>query len=299
MGILCDYCTQPKYESRLDTVIDNFLTFDKQMETFQIRNVVMNAWRSASSASAKVKMGILYHSLEESEKGERLFGEIYKERRAQAEQNGELLRAEKSDKVRQEADKKIKKEKKKEETFDFMDIDFVYIGEEKPSLRKFEDVCNYFPQASMRAGNPSKPTGGLWASPVKSNGKTDWENWLNEKGIGEDRTNREIYCLEEKGDNHYHIVPKKDCRILCIDNADKIARYWRKRGTSIAEYGGVPLLNYEAIFEDYDAIFVPDRWGDFSNPFREWSVETLLVGNIRKFEVMDDKEYEKYKLKQM
>ena len=299
MGILCDYYVQPKLEKRLDTVIENFLTFDKQMDKFQIHNIVMNAWGDASSEVAKIKMGILCHSLEESEKSERLFGEIYKERKAQAEQKGVLLKAAKADKVRQEADKKAKKIAKKEETLDFTDIDFVYVGEEKPTLRKFERISNYSPYFSSGNGNPSKPTGGLWASPVKPNGKTDWENWLNETEIGEERPNREVYCLEEKGDQHYHLVPKKGSRILCVDNTDKIERYWRRKGYDVAEYGGVPLLNYEAIFEDYDAIFVPDRWGDFPNPFRLWSVETLLVGNIRKFEIMDDKEYEEYKLKQM
>lgn len=53
------------------------------------------------------------------------------------------------------------------------DIELIYNGEDRPSKACFEPITNT---------KYSKPDGGLWTSPLnKSNGKSAWQSWCEER----------------------------------------------------------------------------------------------------------------------
>jgi len=175
---------------------------------------------------------------------------------------------------------------------DFSKLEFVYVGKSKPTMEDFVPIKNFDIKSS---GNPSKPSGGLWASPVMENGKSDWENWLDEKESWTDKTNREMFNLKDKGSDRFYITPKKGCRILCIDEPEKYESYLRRNnGQPLVAYHSL-LIDYEAIMKDYDAVYVPQREDDYSPAFQLWSAKTLLIGNLDAFNIQTEQEHSKQK----
>lgn len=168
-------------------------------------------------------------------------------------------------------------------------LEFIHIGNAKPDATMFKPIKN----SDFKTNEffTSKPDGGLWASPVMKNGHSDWENWLDETQPFEERTNREIYALGSKGAQRYYLIPKADCRILKADKYEKWAPYLKED-----KMYDLKMVDYEKMAEHYDAFFLPLRIGDISNnPFQMWSTQTLLVFNLDKFTIMDEREYAKYK----
>jgi len=163
---------------------------------------------------------------------------------------------------------------------------FIYIGEKRPTADSFKPIQNFKPNPQNPFAFSSKPNGGLWASPVMENGRSDWENWLEETEPFNDGPNKEVYHLKTKGNERYYLIPKSDCRILVADNQDSCLPYIQP-STPYQE----PTINFEAMAQTYDAFVLPYRVGDWPGPFRMWSCETLLVFNLDKFEIMNEHEY--------
>lgn len=173
-------------------------------------------------------------------------------------------------------------------------LEFVYIGEVKPTSEKFKPIKN-FDTEHYNSPNPSKPEGGLWASPVMENGKSDWENWLEEDVSWAHETNRELFNLGHKGTERFYIIPKKGCRILCADRPEKYEPYFRRKNGKVIVQHHVPLIDYEAMMKDFDAIYVPERCNEFSSPFELWSAQTLLIGNLDAFDIQTELEHSRIK----
>ena len=176
-------------------------------------------------------------------------------------------------------------------------LEFVYVGADKPTVDDFKPIRNFNPETDCH--NPTKPNGGLWASPVMGNGKSDWENWLDEEDPWEHKTNREMFGLENKEEQRFYVKPKKGCRILYADSPEKYEPYLQKKDGKPVVAHHVPLIDYEAMMKDFDAIYVPERHDDFPGPFQRWSAKTLLIGNIDAFDVQTELEHSKQKSSSM
>lgn len=119
----------------------------------------------------------------------------------------------------------------------------------------------------------NKPLNVLWTSPINPlTGKTEWSTWCEENDF---RTN----SLQNK----YHIVPDEDARILLgKEDNPELRKYIidDKR------------LNFEAIAQDYDALYVPNP--PSMGLFDGWDVSTCIFFN-QKYTVMNEKMYSLYK----
>lgn len=175
-----------------------------------------------------------------------------------------------------------------------LELEFVYVGEVKPTSEKFKPIKNFNPE-HYNSPNPSKPEGGLWTSPVMENGKSDWENWLEEDVSWANKTNRELFNLGYMGNERFYVIPKKGCRILCADSREKIEPYYRRRDGKVIIEHHVPLIDYEAMMKDFDAIYVPERCNEYSSPFELWSAQTLLIGNLDAFDIQTEQEHSRRK----
>lgn len=173
------------------------------------------------------------------------------------------------------------------------ELEFVYIGASKPTTEDFKPIENFNPETDF--SNPSKPKGGLWASPIMGNGKSDWENWLNEKDPWTHKTNRDMFGLDDKKTERFYVVPKQGCRVLCIDDEEKIEPYLKKVNGRVVAAQHIPLIDYEALMKDFDAIYVSERHDDFPGPFKLWSTKTMLVGNLDAFDIQTESEHSRSK----
>jgi len=312
--VLFDYFSKPKLEHYWDTIAENLLTFDKQMERFQFSNILLFGYGERNSELIDAKRNVLYGVLEEAEKNkDKSLREIYQKRKNVGYQAEWFLNAKEHSAIVAKELNELPKTKK----IDLSDIDFVYTGKERPSQQNFDFIQNYSRYSSKGSNNPSKASGGLWASPVMDNGKTDWENWLSEQGWGS-------FMDKKKGLPRWHIVPKEGCRILYVgekddDKENAVRKYILNRRGQVCtneelkkmlgefygtdtEFGReeyVVRLDYTAMEREYDAIYVPTREDSWSPIFFGWDVKSMHIFNLRNFDIMDDQEYEQYKVKRL
>ena len=154
------------------------------------------------------------------------------------------------------------------------DIDLIYSGTQRPST----EVSIVFHPGF------NKPEGGLWTSPMGEDGKSVWQEWC------EDNDYNTQYYQER-----WHIVPHEDCKILIVEeDLGNVKDYL------VQDDEGYKVLDFEKISSSYDAVYFPDETVFLHNYrmdcLHAYDVESCLFLKP-KFDVMDDEEYEKYKIK--
>lgn len=131
-------------------------------------------------------------------------------------------------------------------------------------------------------GYMNKPFGGLWACPIRLDGEfiTAWQEWCS---------NEMPHWLKDFG---VKFSLKDNARIYTIDSYDDLAALYDKYKQESTVYYPKPLLDFEAISLDFDAIYLTE-YGEMVTRFSEvdlygWDVETLLVLN---FDAIDRQEF--------
>ena len=197
----------------------------------------------------------------------------------------------------------------------FWDIDFIHHSNsnEKPKLYTKEDfdekIKQHLPEdiseekfAQERnvylydANAWEKPMWGLWTSPNSEDNVADWRRWC----IGENFNHASLLG------KRWHIVPNDDCKVLVVkEDLSNLKQYFIDNPRD-EDFG--LKVNFEAMSEDYDAIYVPERvvkhWegytaknskgGDaYFNGF-PWDVASCVFFK-EKYEVMDEEEYCQYR----
>ncbi|MBP5399646.1 MAG: hypothetical protein J6Y53_04440 [Alphaproteobacteria bacterium] len=155
-------------------------------------------------------------------------------------------------------------------------IDLIYVGFNKPNKENFTPVKN------LDCWTKPQEDGGFWTSPMENNGKSSWQNWLE---------NQNHHSLDEL--KHWHIIMEPETRILEADMMlHNIRPYLRKSHGMPMPY----IIDYEKMSKDYDFLYVPKEVQERHRMgvFMGFDVETGLFLNPT-FEALDDKEYEVFK----
>lgn len=149
------------------------------------------------------------------------------------------------------------------------DLEYIFMGKEKPSAGKFKTIYN--------GTLPNKFSGGLWASPKTENGHSAWYNWSERMGE----------TCWTTGAKAYYIQPKKDCRCLVAYSMDDLKPYFYNETYELIKF------DVKALKKDYDCIYVSDM-NDIK--FRYfWMVDSLVVLKADKFDAYTEKEWQKHK----
>lgn len=205
----------------------------------------------------------------------REIAEQYKEKKLQLKAEGQK---------KQKEDKKPYKAKRNNvsPTTEF-EVDLIYAGEKRPTVEEIEKIAPYSPYENRGMGIPSKPqSGGLWTSPLEENGKSQWQNLIE----------KEMPETKQKYEHSWHIVPTEDCRILIVDNFEKIKKYLEDDET----------IDFIKLSKDYDLLYVPFEIGSWNKTFYSWDVKTGFFMNAKNkegkplFQIFDDEEYKRYKI---
>jgi hypothetical protein len=126
----------------------------------------------------------------------------------------------------------------------------VWSGTEKPKpalVKKIRPNKHHF----------GKPGGGLWTSPYRK-GTSPWIEYA--KSIG-------LSGIEDE--EQWVLKPKSGADILEISDRKDLLRVETKK------IDGHPTLNYETIFEHYNAIHVTESMVSYPQ-FQEWGCESVL-----------------------
>ena len=207
------------------------------------------------------------------------FKVIYKE--YMEKYKDELERLKLQDQQKKKSLQRLKKQEKV--AWPDLDIDLIYAGTERPKIENVKAIVPYNPYGKQRDENPSKPQeGGLWTSPMRENDKSEWQNWIEENSPE----------IKQKVEQRWHIVPTKDCRILVVDNFDKLDGFLNddKR------------INFDELAKNYDLLYVPFECGSWNDTFYMWDVKTGFFMNAKNkdgkplFHIFDDEEYKRYKI---
>jgi hypothetical protein len=143
-----------------------------------------------------------------------------------------------------------------------------FIHTARPSPDKMDPIENWNPHSTVTdLSLHNKPKGGLWTSPVDADWR--WSDWCEKKDWN--TGDESVYRLE----------PDNDVSIYTINSLQALRLLHRDYGYDphTAGYGNT-VLDFEQIFEDFDAIYVTERGEDetrFSDPnLYGWDVECIL-----------------------
>ncbi len=130
----------------------------------------------------------------------------------------------------------------------------------------------------------NKPMNVLWTSPVNpETGESEWMEWCR----------RERFRLDFYENQRWHIVPKEDCKILTLlPDSEELRKYTMENDNLCCRQ----QLNFEAIANDYDALYIPEatRLKHAWDMLDGWDVATCIF-LAPKYTVMDDETYALYK----
>lgn len=113
--------------------------------------------------------------------------------------------------------------------------------------------------AKVVRGNPRKPLGGLWASPVLSEEDSDksaWQQWCSENSYDEHTS---------LSGNFYRVEPHRSAHVLVIDSIEDfrqaISVY---ANTDVPRFADIGLedhlfLDWLAIAKDFDAFYLTEK----------------------------------------
>ena len=152
------------------------------------------------------------------------------------------------------------------------DLEYVFMGREKPCTDKFEQ-----PETD---GHGLKFAGGLWTSPKTANGHSEWYNWAKYEEFYEN--------IDEQ--NIYYIEPTKDSRCLVVESLQDLEPYILNA-----------TIDVNTLKKDYDCIYVEDPRDDkFNNDelnlyLEGWDVSTLVMLKADKFKAFTAEEWERHK----
>ena len=158
------------------------------------------------------------------------------------------------------------------------ELDFIYVGPlEKVNKNTIDPINGTL--------NPHKPFNVFWTSPVNpKTGLSHWEEMCND---------RDFRVYDPQTEHRLHIIPKKDCRILTLlPDTPEFEKYIISTGS----YYRDKCLDFEAIADDYDAVYLPDEtvWKHNRGILNNWDVATCVF--LRpKFNVLNEKQYQEYK----
>ena len=120
----------------------------------------------------------------------------------------------------------------------------------------------------------TKPSGGLWASPIKMDG-TAWEEWYEQEDF-----------YTHKLNTYFDFVLHDDARVLQIHTIDQLKEIAKKHSvtTSIIKTNIYPfdsyILDFEDIAKEYDAIdFRISNDQRLYWPLYGWDRDSILVLN--------------------
>ncbi|MBR6356402.1 MAG: hypothetical protein IKR92_06080, partial [Alphaproteobacteria bacterium] len=153
------------------------------------------------------------------------------------------------------------------------DLEFIYIGKEKPSAEKFKEIYT-------QNGIWAKFRGGLWTSPKTANGHSEWYNFNKYEGDSEYLDTRTAYYIE----------PTKDSRCLVVESLQDLEPYMLRDEYCVT-------LDVNALKNDYDCVYVEDPHDDkFNMHLDGWDVSTLVMIKADKFKAFTEEEWENHKL---
>jgi len=150
----------------------------------------------------------------------------------------------------------------------------------------------------------NKPLYGLYTSANTDANVSEWKKFV----LGE-RADGAWLGLERFNvhDDHWHIVPNDDCRILSVAaDVSNLKEYVKPGYFKSSGY----VLDYDKVSEDYDAIYVPREAQEFFGRYVDeektklfmgfpgWNVSTCVFLK-EKFQVMNDEEYKEYRLNKL
>lgn len=163
------------------------------------------------------------------------------------------------------------------------DIDFVFHGPLSHTIKAFKHAEN-------NSVSSKKPLNVLWTSPLDpKTDKSAWSRYL-------ETPDGQCVAPRYKDVRRWHIVPTDKCRILELHpDSPEFEKYIIKNKLSDE------CLDFEAIAQDYDALYVPERTisssrdGVFLNHaiLERWDCSTCIF--FREYHVMDDERYALYK----
>lgn len=132
----------------------------------------------------------------------------------------------------------------------------VWCGDKKPQESEMIQIIE-----GCRYG--SKPKGGLWTSPLK-NGSSTWIKFCKRHNVYKNEKQKWVLLPEDDADV-LHLETKKDLMRVEVKDTDS---------------GLHKTINYEQVFEKYDAVHV---YGSMlsRSPFSLWDVESTLWNNWR------------------
>lgn len=141
---------------------------------------------------------------------------------------------------------------------EFEQFEYTYVGAQKPVKDLYIDVTN-------GTYNKHKPDGGFWSSPFNNvhGCVCDWTDYMSEhpsRYMAYGQTNGFLFNIDE------------DSSIYSITNQQELMHAYQNYSLADGKY-----INYEAISEKYDALFVNPT---VHNTLRSWSVRTLLIFNM-------------------
>lgn len=156
-------------------------------------------------------------------------------------------------------------------------IEFIYCG-------PLDDRRMQLPPVRNVLELPNKPKNVLWTSPYNpKENKSEWLIW-SENNFSEDR----IDVYKET----WYVVPDENCRILEITpDSHELDKY------IISIRKGQRAIDYEAIAEHYDALYIPietqiDK--KYKDILESWSVSSCVFFHD-KYNLLTPSEYELYK----
>lgn len=116
-----------------------------------------------------------------------------------------------------------------------------------------------------RHGISTKPSGGLWGSPIKA--KYGWKNWCQDNEFRE--------CLEE---NSFRFKLDDNANVLCINSVDDL-NFLPKIKDELVPQTWI-LLDFEELKRQYDAIEVniSNDYGLYWKLYG-WDCDSILVMN--------------------
>ena len=139
----------------------------------------------------------------------------------------------------------------------FMSKTYIHYGHSSFDRESFNHI--------KRHDISTKPSGGLWGSPIKA--KYGWKNWCQDNEFRE--------CLEE---NSFRFKLDDNANILCINNVDDLNFLPQIKGELIPPVW--VLLDFEELKRQYDAIEVniSNDYGLYWKLYG-WDCDSILVMN--------------------
>lgn len=176
--------------------------------------------------------------------------------------------------------------------------DFIHLGTQTSR----DDILNniYNRPLSVRNSDDNHPSNVLWTSPCNpKTGQTYWQEWCQENNY---HPQHQIQHEE----TIWHIVPKKDCKILVIKTEEDLLKLDKYRFPSNITNHYECTINYEALAKDYDAFYITneglhesqiDYSSKYFNDFCGWDCATCIFFHPNAYMMMTQEEYQQYKNK--